>query len=202
VKRTRSAVALLLLFCALGSVAFTSSQSPVISSVDPDRPPEHARLTISGSGFTDATDVSFGEVGAAFTVIDDTTISVTVPTGANSGPISVTTPSGTSTSQTDFTVEPNIVVILTDDQRWDTLWSMPTVQSELVDKGITFSNAFVVNPICCPSRVSFLTGQYSHTSGVWSNRGPYGGFHSFHGDSSTLATWLQAVGYRTDFVGK
>ena len=47
---------------------------------------------------------------------------------------------------------PNIVLILSDDQRWDTLWAMPHVRSEIADHGVTFTNAFVVNPSCCPSR--------------------------------------------------
>jgi arylsulfatase A-like enzyme len=93
------------------------------------------------------------------------------------------------------------VVILTDDQRWDTLWAMPTVQSELVGHGVTFSNAFVVNPTCCPSRASFLTGQFSHTTGVYRNRAPFGAFASFH-DGTTLATALHGDGYRTGLFGK
>src|SRR3954447_25082780 len=36
---------------------------------------------------------------------------------------------------------PNIVLILTDDQRWDTLWSMPVVRRLLVDHGVTFTHA-------------------------------------------------------------
>src|SRR5205809_3921053 len=97
---------------------------------------------------------------------------------------------------------PNVVVILTDDQRWDTLWSMPTVQSELIGHGIEFTNGFVVNPLCCPSRASLITGQYSHTHGVYTNAGPYGGFQHFAGDDSTIATWLHDGGYWTGFVGK
>jgi len=92
---------------------------------------------------------------------------------------------------------PNIVVVLADDQRWDTLSAMPTVQSELVAKGVTFSNSFTVNPLCCPSRASILTGKYSHSTKVYSN----GGFRVFD-DSSTLATWLRKAGYRTGFFGK
>lgn len=92
---------------------------------------------------------------------------------------------------------PNVVIVLTDDQRWDTLSAMPTVQSELVAKGVTFSNAFVVNPLCCPSRASILTGKYSHSTKVYTN----GGFRLFD-DSSTLATWLRKAGYRTGFFGK
>ena len=98
---------------------------------------------------------------------------------------------------------PNIVLILTDDQRWDTLWAMPTVTSELADRGITFVNGYVSNPLCCPSRASILTGQYSHSNGVYTNHGqePLGGFRAFD-DGSTVATWLDDAGYRTAMLGK
>lgn len=92
---------------------------------------------------------------------------------------------------------PNVLVVLTDDQRWDTLSVMPTVRSQLVAEGVTFSNAFAVNPLCCPSRASILTGRYSHSTKVYTN----GGFRLFD-DSSTLATWLRKAGYRTGFFGK
>lgn len=99
---------------------------------------------------------------------------------------------------------PDVVLVVADDQRWDmvTATSMPTVYAELVDKGVTFSNAYVVNPLCCPSRTTILTGQHSHTTLVYDNGGPYGGFQAFKGDTSTVATWLQAVGYRTGLIGK
>ncbi|MDQ4082151.1 MAG: sulfatase [Actinomycetota bacterium] len=97
--------------------------------------------------------------------------------------------------------KPNIVLVLTDDQRWDTVRAMPAVSRELVARGVTFTNAFVVNPLCCPSRVSILTGRYSHSTGVYSNRGRYGGAAAFD-ETSTLATWLSEAGYRTAYVGK
>jgi arylsulfatase A-like enzyme len=99
--------------------------------------------------------------------------------------------------------EPNIVLILTDDQRFDTLWAMPTVQSQLVAKGIEFTKGYVSNAVCCPSRSTILTGQYSHLTGVYTNHPgqPYGGFPAFH-DGSTVATWLHADGYRTALLGK
>jgi N-acetylglucosamine-6-sulfatase len=97
--------------------------------------------------------------------------------------------------------QPNVLLIVTDDQRWDTLGYMPTVSTELVGNGVTFENSFVVNPVCCPSRASILTGQWSHTHGVWGIAGTYGGFHRFD-DASTLATWLHAAGYRTGLFGK
>lgn len=96
---------------------------------------------------------------------------------------------------------PSIVLVVTDDQRADTLSAMPTVGNELMAEGVTFTNAFASNPNCCPSRASILTGRYSHGTGIYANSGRHGGFANFD-DSSTLATWLQAAGYRTALVGK
>ncbi|MEX0983446.1 MAG: sulfatase-like hydrolase/transferase [Actinomycetota bacterium] len=96
---------------------------------------------------------------------------------------------------------PSIVLILTDDQRWDQVAAMPILQSELIGRGTTFTNGFVVNPLCCPTRTTILTGRYSHSTGVYRNGGPHGGFGAFD-DSSTLATWLSDAGYRTGLIGK
>jgi N-acetylglucosamine-6-sulfatase len=107
-------------------------------------------------------------------------------------------------------LRPNIVFILTDDQRWDTIDAkhspdstpiMPGVLGELADSGVSFDKAFMTTPLCCPSRTSILTGSYSHRTGVYSNGGVRGGAHVFD-DSSTLGTWLQGAGYRTIFLGK
>jgi N-acetylglucosamine-6-sulfatase len=100
---------------------------------------------------------------------------------------------------------PNIVLILTDDQRWDTLRYMPHVRADLMSKGMTFANAFVSNPLCCPSRSTILTGNYSHTTGVYANGGQYGGWQAFHdggAEASTIATWLHDAGYHTSLLGK
>lgn len=96
---------------------------------------------------------------------------------------------------------PNVILIVTDDQRFDTLWAMPHVRQELVAQGVKFTDAFVVNPTCCPSRSSILTGLYSHSTGVYSNKGDHGGFAAFD-PSSTVATWLHDAGYETALVGK
>ena len=100
--------------------------------------------------------------------------------------------------------KPSIVLIVTDDQTWNSLWAMPAVQRRLVAHGVTFTNAFVVNSLCCPSRASILTGQYSHSTGVYTNtRHNHGGFRAFRAhEGSTVATWLHAAGYRTALVGK
>jgi arylsulfatase A-like enzyme len=98
---------------------------------------------------------------------------------------------------------PNIVMILTDDQRYDELAHMPVVQSQLVDKGRQLMRYFVVNPLCCPSRADQFTGLYSHSTGMYFNgdNGLGGGFPGFH-DRSTEAVWLQRAGYRTGLFGK
>jgi len=106
---------------------------------------------------------------------------------------------------------PNLVIILTDDQRWDTTGVthsrdgatpvMRKVEAELAGSGVTFSNAFVSTALCCPSRASLLAGQYAHRTGVLTNTPPLGGATKFD-DSSSLATWLQGDGYRTGLFGK
>jgi arylsulfatase A-like enzyme len=91
---------------------------------------------------------------------------------------------------------PNIVLIMTDDQRWDRLSLMSTVQAELVQKGTSFSNAFGTTPLCCPGRASILTGLYAFHHGIQKNT--MTGFD----DTATLATWLHDAGYRTAYMGK
>jgi arylsulfatase A-like enzyme len=113
--------------------------------------------------------------------------------------------SGTSAPVAAAQKKPNVVIILTDDQRYDTLWAMPKVQNLLVNHGVQFNQGFVVNSLCCPSRTSILTGDYSHTTKIWRDNPPFGGYPSFvsTGDEqSTLATWLHADGYHTALFGK
>jgi N-acetylglucosamine-6-sulfatase len=111
----------------------------------------------------------------------------------------------------------NVVLIVLDDWRWDEAGVptalneafpasyLPIIREELVGQGFFGSNAFVVNSLCCPSRASILTGNYSHTTGVWNNQSVLGrgGFASFRPkEGSTLATWFDGAGYRTALVGK
>src|SRR3546814_10150995 len=58
---------------------------------------------------------------------------------------------------------------------------------------------------CCPSRATLLRGQYSHNHRIQGNGLPTGGalkFRALGHDKSTIATWLQAAGYRTGLIGK
>src|SRR4051794_6327752 len=81
----------------------------------------------------------------------------------------------TITHAADSPARPNIVFVLVDDLRWDTLGCMghPFAKTPNIDRiakeGALFKNFFVSIPLCGPSRASFLTGQYPHTHGVIDN---------------------------------
>src|SRR5216110_577200 len=99
--------------------------------------------------------------------------------------------------------QPNVVFILTDDLDLTSYLDpsrFPKVNSLLADKGTTFSNYFVTDSLCCPSRSSTLRGQYVHEHGVFGNLPPSGGYEKFHAngdEKSTLGTWMHDAGYRT-----
>src|SRR4051812_40776772 len=95
---------------------------------------------------------------------------------------------------------PNILVIMTDDQTVESLRVMRNVRHLLVEKGTTFDNNFTSFPLCCPSRSTFLTGQYAHNHHVLGNDKANGLVNL--DQSNTLPVWLSAAGYRTIFVGK
>jgi N-acetylglucosamine-6-sulfatase len=95
----------------------------------------------------------------------------------------------------------NVVVVMTDDQAADTMRAMPRTRHLIGRKGVRFRNAVVSFPLCCPSRATFLTGQYAHNHGVLDNNGPRGGYESLDAER-TLPVWLSNAGYRTAFVGK
>jgi arylsulfatase A-like enzyme len=70
---------------------------------------------------------------------------------------------------------PNIILIITDQQRYDTIGALgyPYMDTpnldRLVNEGVTFSNCFVAAPSCAPSRASLFTGYYPHTTGILKN---------------------------------
>lgn len=100
---------------------------------------------------------------------------------------------------------PNILYISADDLDAKSIAHMPRLQSLLVGHGVSFANAFVTTPVCCPSVTSMLTGKYAHNHQILFNIPPLGGFQKFRdlgGENSTIATWLQSAGYRTGRVGK
>jgi N-acetylglucosamine-6-sulfatase len=96
---------------------------------------------------------------------------------------------------------PNVVVLMTDDQTQASLAYMTQVNGLLAAQGTRFDQSIASFPLCCPSRSTFLTGQYAHNHGVLHNAGPFGGFAAFDGGNS-LPVWLQQAGYRTMHLGR
>ena len=96
---------------------------------------------------------------------------------------------------------PNVVVVMSDDQTQDSVRYMSRVPSLIGDKGATFRNSVTNWPLCCPSRATFLTGQYAHNHGVLGNGAPNGGFDRLD-STETLPVWLQRAGYYTAHIGK
>ena len=92
-----------------------------------------------------------------------------------------------------------MVVIESDDQTVESMRVMDNVNSLIGDQGATFTNSFVNYSLCCPSRATFLTGQYAHNHGVLGNEPPNGGFGRFEAlhANNNLAVWLQDAGYYT-----
>jgi N-acetylglucosamine-6-sulfatase len=100
---------------------------------------------------------------------------------------------------------PNIVFVMTDDMP-ERMWStMPALRDRVGAQGARFSNAYVTQSLCCPSRATILTGQYPHNHGITGNGPPNGGeaeFRSSGQDQDTVATAVRAAGYRTALIGK
>jgi len=89
---------------------------------------------------------------------------------------------------------PNFLIILSDDQRFDTMQFMPKTQELIFDQGVTFPHAYITTPLCCPSRSSILTGMYAHKHGVLDN--------DMELTMETFITILHENGYYTGLVGK
>jgi arylsulfatase A-like enzyme len=97
--------------------------------------------------------------------------------------------------------QPNFVVIMSDDQTVGEMSAMRQTRAKIAAKGVTFDRFITSYPLCCPSRTTFLTGQYSHNHGVLGNGTPIGGYPAFD-KQNTLASWLQTAGYHTIQIGK
>ncbi len=99
---------------------------------------------------------------------------------------------------------PNFLVLVTDDQRWDTLGCAGNsiIETTTIDgiaaRGTRFQNAFVTTAICCASRASILTGMYTRTHGIDDFSTPLPGPLA----EQTYTALLRRSGYRTGFIGK
>ncbi|MEX2263199.1 MAG: sulfatase [Bryobacteraceae bacterium] len=99
---------------------------------------------------------------------------------------------------------PNILFLLTDDQRWDALGCMGNriIQTPHIDRlserGVTFTNQFVTTSICMTSRACIFTGQYARAHGIHDFAKPF----TEEQFSRTYPALLRAAGYHTGFIGK
>ena len=98
---------------------------------------------------------------------------------------------------------PNIVLIFSDQFRWDCVGAMglnpmnltPNLD-QMASRGVLFRSAFSNQPVCAPARASIFTGQYPTKHGVWRNG------IGLAEDASTLATALRQQGYSANYIGK
>lgn len=100
--------------------------------------------------------------------------------------------------------KPNIIFILTDDQRWDALGFSGNElihtpeMDKLAEQGVYFKNAFVTTPICAASRASILTGLYERTHGYTFGPDPLREEYA----AQSYPMELKKAGYETAFFGK
>jgi len=108
----------------------------------------------------------------------------------------------TPTARAALPGRPDVILIVTDDQRAGTLGWMPRLQRYMRRRGIVYKQAMVTTSLCCPSRATLLTGRFAHTTTVWSNDHGWPRFVEAGMESETVAVWLRRVGYRTALIGK
>jgi arylsulfatase len=97
---------------------------------------------------------------------------------------------------------PNILVLMTDQQRWDALgcaggWVRTPAIDRLADEGVRFPNAYTNSPVCVPARASLATGRYPHNTGVWKNEA-----YTLAGNTPTWMRSVRDAGYSTSVFGK
>ena len=102
----------------------------------------------------------------------------------------------------DASERPNVIVVLTDQQRWDTsglhgnpLELMPNFD-RVAREGTHIAYSFTCQPVCGPARSSLMTGLYATQTGCYRNGIP------LKSDAETLATWFNRAGYSTGYIGK
>ena len=110
----------------------------------------------------------------------------------------------TAAAQTGASAQrPNIVMIISDQFRWDCIGAMGANPMNLTPnmdamarRGVLFRSAFCNQPVCAPARASIFTGQYPARHGVWKNAIP------LKEDATTLASTLRTSGYSANYIGK
>jgi len=139
---------------------------------------------------------AWGVLAASFAVL---ALSVALASSFDRGEAAAASPSAPQQTQT----RPNVLVLMTDDQTVESVRVMANVNALLAARGTTFTNSFSSFPLCCPSRTTFITGQYGHNHTIMGNAPPTGGYDKLAPThSNTLPAWLRQAGYHTVHVGK
>jgi arylsulfatase A-like enzyme len=95
--------------------------------------------------------------------------------------------------------KPNIILIITDQQRSDTVgalgypWMRTPTLDRLATEGAAFTNCYTTSPVCVGARASLFTGMYPHATGVFTN---------FHPWQPTWVSSLADAGYHCASIGK
>jgi arylsulfatase A-like enzyme len=109
---------------------------------------------------------------------------------------------GTPSPPDTVSTQPNIIFIMTDDHTQQAISSLggTLIDTPNIDRiaagGVRFTNSFVTNSICAPSRAVMLTGKHSHLNGKRDNQ------DTFDGSQQTFPKLLQGAGYSTALIGK
>ena len=102
----------------------------------------------------------------------------------------------------------NIVFVLTDDHRWDSLGCSGNAAirtpnlDRLAREGARFSAMYAASPVCSASRAALLSGLYPHQTGVLNNDGSGGSLLDLPDGIPTIAHYLERAGYATGLIGK
>ena len=171
---------------------------------DPDNtnPDDFIFSVLPNTGYTVT---AFGEVQPDAGFLGTLDVVVTVSNGIETSP---------PFDMTVLVTGPNLVVIMVDDLDSRSLNDllgaglMPNLQTYFIDRGVSFPTFYTSDPLCCPSRATFFTGQYAHNHLIFNNVLDYGGSLGLEravgqfNDTNTLPVKLQALGYTTGYFGK
>lgn len=156
-----------------------------------------ASTTLVRAAVSDASDAGGGPAATA----SPSTEPSATPGPSSTPPATPTTPDPVASPMPAIDERPDIIVIYVDDvpPLDGRLWTRartPNIRRSIIDRGLTFRNAVVEAPLCCPARANLLTGRHTHNTRVTANDvAPFD-------PSVTIATELQAVGYHTLWIGK
>jgi N-acetylglucosamine-6-sulfatase len=121
---------------------------------------------------------------------------------AGAAGLALATAATASKSETAQAAQPNILLIMTDDQPYHTIGTMESFQKRVVAKGMRFTNAYVATPICGPARGSVLTGKWSHNTGLEATVGAWQDLVDSGELARNIARRLKPRGYACHLTGK